>query len=65
MRKNFLKIAKNGRSITLSIKWPLNLLRSINWVKGKGILNPALYDKKIAEIVFELKIFSYLILNFG
>ena len=39
-------------SITLSIKWIHNLLRSLDWIKQKGTtakreMNPALYDKLV------------------
>ena len=59
-------------SITLSIKWIHNLLRSMDWIKQKGTtakreMNPALYDKLVftkRKKIFEHKIPSNLILNF-
>ena len=43
------KMAKNGGSITLSNKWPQNVLKSLDWLKQRGAttkreMNPALYE---------------------
>ena len=70
------RLAINGGSITLSIKWAQNLLKSMNWSRRKGTtgkraMNPSLHEelcftwkKKIAELVFENKMHRSLILNF-
>ena len=69
------KMAKNGGSITLSNKWPQNVLKSLDWLKQRGTttkreMNPALYEllfrgkenqwKQFLKIIFIKK----MILNF-
>ena len=70
------RLAINGGSITLWIKWARNLLKSMNWSRRKGTtgkrtMNPSLYEelcftwkKKIDELVFENKMHRSLVLNF-
>ena len=69
------KMAKNGRNITLSIKWARGILQSVEWVKRRGMkskraMNPALDDelvfswkKEIADLVLRHNFPEKLILN--
>ena len=69
------EMGKNGRKITLSVKWARGILKSLDWGKRKGTtakreMNPALYDeltlswnKETADLILRHKVPEELVLN--
>ena len=69
------KLARNGGSIELSVKWARGILKSMDWSKRRGTtakreINPALYEelcfswkRDIASLIFHHKIPEALIFN--